>query len=164
MKERRLIAYYGAGRGKTSAALGYAMSEACKGDSVIVIQFLKQKDTSYNVFYKRLEPEIRFFRFQKSEKYYCDLSASEQNDECVNMKNGLNYARKVLTTGECNILVLDEILGLLDLGVINVDEILALLKARSENTEVILTGQHLDEALIPCLDQIYEICVRKYAS
>ena len=43
MSTGKIQVYYGEGRGKTSAALGYAIHEASKGESVIVIQFLKQK-------------------------------------------------------------------------------------------------------------------------
>ena len=32
----------------------------------------------------------------------------------INIRNGLNYAKKVLTTEECDLLVLDEALGLVD--------------------------------------------------
>lgn len=73
MSTGKIQVYYGAGRGKTSAALGYAIHEASKGESVIVIQFLKRKDEDEISFLGRLEPEIRLFRFQKSEKYYNEL-------------------------------------------------------------------------------------------
>lgn len=39
MSTGKIQVYYGEGRGKTSAALGYAIHEASKGESVIVIQF-----------------------------------------------------------------------------------------------------------------------------
>ena len=109
MSTGKIQVYYGAGRGKTSAALGYAIHEASKGESVIVIQFLKRKDEDEISFLGRLEPEIRLFRFQKSEKYYNELPDEGQLEEQMNMKNGINYARKVLQTGECNILILDEV-------------------------------------------------------
>ena len=37
MSTGKIQVYYGEGRGKTSAALGYAIHEASKGESVIVI-------------------------------------------------------------------------------------------------------------------------------
>ena len=114
MSTGKIQVYYGAGRGKTSAALGYAIHEASKGESVIVIQFLKRKDEDEISFLGRLEPEIRLFRFQKSEKYYNELPDEGQLEEQMNMKNGINYARKVLQTGECNILILDEVLSVGD--------------------------------------------------
>ncbi|MBE6010741.1 MAG: cob(I)yrinic acid a c-diamide adenosyltransferase [Lachnospiraceae bacterium] len=161
MKTGKVIVYYGNGRGKTSSALGYALAEAGKGDTAIIISFLKQKDGDVDEFMKRLEPEIRQFRFQKSEKIYDDLTEEERFDENRNMMNGLNYARKTLANEDCSVLVLDEILGLLDRGIISMDEMKALLDRRQEETDLILTGRVLHEDLIPYIDEAFEISVRK---
>ena len=161
MSTGKIQVYYGAGRGKTSAALGYAIHEASKGESVIVIQFLKRKDEDEISFLGRLEPEIRLFRFQKSEKFYKELPAEEQLEEQMNMKNGINYARKVLTTEECSMLVLDEVLGLVDKKVISVEDLIALIETRSEDTTILLTGRVLDDALLPYLDEVYRIQTEK---
>lgn len=157
----KVRAYYGAGRGKTSAALGYAIHEVSKGGSVVIIQFLKEKDDDEISFIRRLEPEIRLFRFQKSEKVYDELSAQEQFDEQMNIKNGLNYARKVLQTGECSTLILDEALGLVDHDIISDADLISLIQLKSEETNLILTGRVLCESIIPYLDSVYEITVKK---
>lgn len=81
--------------GKTSAALGYAIHEASRGGNSIVIQFLKGKDTAEITFVRRLEPDIKLFRFQKSEDLYDDLSDEEKFEENMNMKNG------VIMRGKC---------------------------------------------------------------
>ena len=138
MSTGKIQVYYGAGRGKTSAALGYAIHEASKGESVIVIQFLKRKDEDEISFLGRLEPEIRLFRFQKSEKYYNELPDEGQLEEQMNMKNGINYARKVLQTGECNILILDEVLGLLNEQICVEEEILQLMELKSDDMDLII--------------------------
>lgn len=161
MKTGKVIVYYGSGRGKTSSAIGYALAEAGKGDTAIIIQFLKQKDGDVIEFMKRLEPEVRQFRFQKSEKIYDDLTEQERLDENGNMMNGLNYARKTLVNEDCSVLVLDEILGLLDREIISMDEMKALLDKRQPETDLILTGRVLHDELLPYVDQVYEISVRK---
>lgn len=155
MSTGKIQVYYGAGRGKTSAALGYAIHEASKGESVIVIQFLKRKDEDEISFLGRLEPEIRLFRFQKSEKYYNELPEEGQLEEQMNMKNGINYARKVLQTGECNILILDEVLGLLN------EEIVQLMELKSDDMDLIMTGQIISDGIITHADEVYEICIKK---
>lgn len=145
MSTGKIQVYYGAGRGKTSAALGYAIHEASKGESVIVIQVLKRKDEDEISFLGRLEPEIRLFRFQKSEKYYNELPDEGQLEEQMNMKNGINYARKVLQTGECNILILDEVLGLLNEQIVSEEEIVQLMELKSDDMDLIMTGQIISE-------------------
>lgn len=161
MSTGKIQVYYGAGRGKTSAALGYAIHEASKGESVIVIQFLKRKDEDEISFLGRLEPEIRLFRFQKSEKYYNELPEEEQLEEQMNMKKGINYARKVLQTGECNILILDEVLGLLNEQIVSEEEILHLMELKSDDMDLIMTGQIISDGILAHADEVYEICIKK---
>lgn len=161
MSTGKIQVYYGAGRGKTSAALGYAIHEASKGESVIVIQFLKRKDEDEISFLGRLEPEIRLFRFQKSEKYYNELPEEGQLEEQMNMKNDINYARKVLQTGECNILILDEVLGLLNEQIVSEEEIVQLMELKSDDMDLIMTGQIISDGIIAHADEVYEICIKK---
>lgn len=161
MSTGKIQVYYGEGRGKTSAALGYAIHEASKGESVIVIQFLKQKDEDEISFLGRLEPEIRLFRFQKSEKFYRELPAEEQLEGQMNMKNGISYARKVLQTGECDILILDEVLGLLDQNIVPEEEILQLMAMKSDDMHMIMTGQVISDGIMEQADDVYEICIKK---
>ena len=150
--------YYGAGRGKTNAALGNALRAAGENKSVIIIQFLKGKTDDYM---KQLEPEIKVFRFEKSEENYDELPEERQAEEKLNMKNGLNFAKKVLVTGECNVLILDEVLGLIDAGVISSEELEAVLKAKMDETEVIMTGRVLEESIRSYADEIYKITAEK---
>lgn len=111
MKEGKLQIYCGNGKGKTTAAIGQAIREASKGCSVFIVQFLKGKQEEEISFIKRLEPEIKLFRFQKREEAFENLTEQEKEEEIPNLKNGLNFARKVLATGECDVLILDEVLG-----------------------------------------------------
>lgn len=161
MKRGIVQAYYGFGKGKTSAALGYAIQEASRGGNSVVIQFLKERDDDEIEFARRLEPEIKLFRFQKSAELYDNLSEEGQFEEQMNMKNGMNYARKVLVTGECSMLILDEVLGLVDKKIITVEELIRLLSSKAEETTVIITGRVLDEALLPYLDEVYRIQTEK---
>ena len=55
--------YCGKGKGKTTAAIGQAIKAACEGRNVVIIEFLKAKEEDELGFLKRLEPEIKVFRF-----------------------------------------------------------------------------------------------------
>lgn len=149
--------YYGAGRGKSTAALGRSILAASAGKTVFIIQFLKGKDSNKMEYLRRLEPEIKFFRFEKSAEYFNELSEEEQLEEVKNIKNGINFAKKVLTTGECDLLILDEVLGLVDHGVLQTDELKSLISAKSEDTDLILTGWALPDELRSCISEIYHL-------
>ena len=64
MSTGKVRVYCGDGRGKTSAALGCAIHEACSEGSVIIVEFLKKKNEDEIRFLSRLEPEIRVFRIR----------------------------------------------------------------------------------------------------
>ena len=141
MNSGKVQIYYGEGHGKSTAALGNAIQEAGNGKTAIVIQFLKSKEESDKEFLTRLEPEIKFFRFAKSDASYDELSEEEQQEERINLKNGFNYGKKVIATGACDMVVLDEILGLLDRDVITIDDIRTMLAAKPEDMTVVFTGR-----------------------
>lgn len=151
----KILVYYGPGTGKTSAALGNAIRAASVGKSIYIIQFLKgQLDEEY---FKRLEPEVKAFSFERSTHNFSELSDKEKKEEKQNILNGLGFARKVLTTGECDILVLDEFLGLSDEGIITEQETTDLLALGSDGMQIILTGTYLPEAVRSMADQICKI-------
>ena len=143
MEQGRITVFCGEGKGKTSAALGQAIFGASKGRSVIIIQFLKGKAGEGIDFIKRLEPEIKVFSFEKSDANFQELSPEEQEEECMNIRNGMNFARKVLSTDGCDILILDEVLGLLDKGIVTSEELKALIETKDEETDLMFTGIHM---------------------
>lgn len=143
----------GNGNGKTSAALGKGLIEVNQGRSVIVIQFLKGSKESYPMeAIERLEPDMKVFRFEKSHAFFETLSKEEKDEELINIRNGLNFAKKVLTTGECDVLILDEFLGLLDQELISDEDIKTILASRDEEVDIILTGQVFPERLSGYID------------
>ena len=112
----RVQIFTGDGYGKTMAALGEALIAAASGKRVVVIQFLKGRGLTDSTFERQLEPEIKIFRFEKSDADFLSLPEEKQREEAQNIRNGICFARKVLTTGQCDLLVLDEVLGLVDCG------------------------------------------------
>ena len=115
MKKGKVHIIFGTGMGKTAMALGRGVSAAMHGRKVIMIQFLKgvlSHETADGL--KQLEPAFKVFRFEKQNEYYENLSEEGKKEELCNIQNGYNFAKKVLCTGECDMLILDEFLGVLD--------------------------------------------------
>lgn len=162
MKQGMIHIYTGDGHGKSPAALGCAVQAAANGNHVVIIQFLKGRGLSDTAFLQRLEPEIKIFRFEKSDTNFCELSEEKKVEEVINIKNGLNFARKVLSTGECKMLIMDEVLGLVDNGIITVDDLRSILQARDEETEIILTGIAMNDEICMLADEVSRIETVKY--
>ena len=105
----------------------------------------------------KLEPQIKLFRFEKEKEFFCDLSLEEQNEEKKNILNGLNFARKVIETGECDTLLLDELLGLIEYGMITIADVINLIQLREDYIRLNITGNELPEELTEYVDVISKI-------
>ena len=162
MKKGLIHIYSGDGHGKSPASLGKAVMAAAAGERVVIIQFLKGRGLQDTEFIRRLEPEIKIFRFEKSETDFVALSEDKKQEEIVNIKNGLNFAKKVLTTGECDLLILDEVLGLIDNEIITVEDLKNLLEARDGETDIIMTGISLNDDLCLVADEVSRIETLKF--
>ena len=145
MAEGKVYIYGGKGHGKSPAAIGCGLIAAAKGARVVIIQFLKGKGLTEDEYPRRLEPGIKLFRFEKSNEDFVALPREKQEEEVQNIRNGLNFAKKVLSTGECDMLILDEVLGLVDNHM------------RDGETDIIMTGISLEDDVCALADYVSEI-------
>ena len=158
MKNGTVQVICGSGKGKTSMALGLAISALAEHKRVIMIQFLKGSlEPERMDVLMRLEPDLKVFRFEKSQAFFEHLSEEEKKEEERNIHNGLNFAKKVMATGECDVLILDEILGIVDCGIMTAEDLVQNLKAREKEMSVILTGLVFPSGLENDVDAITTI-------
>ena len=144
MESGIIQAFYGTGKGKTSAAVGQALRELQHGQRITMIQFLKGKVADEFQVLDRLEPDVQIFRFEKEE-------------EKANILNGFNFSKKVLETGESDVIILDELLGLIDLGILTEDDVEDLLRIQGDYRKLIITGTKLPEQIRAYVDEVSEI-------
>ena len=154
--ERELTEVYcGNGKGKTALAIGQSLREATQGKSVIVIQFLEGRERkSLDFLQELMNLDFKIFRFEKQDCCYAELTEEGKKEENINILNGVNFARKVIVTQECDFLLLDEILGLVDMGIVTVDTVADILKQKDESMHIVMTGWNLPEELRPYVDVI----------
>ncbi|MCM1387826.1 MAG: cob(I)yrinic acid a,c-diamide adenosyltransferase [Bacillus sp. (in: Bacteria)] len=157
MEKGMIYIYSGEGHGKSPAALGRALQTACRGENVVIIRFLKGRGLSDSDFVKRLEPEIKIFRFEKSDENFVNLSQERKEEEIYNIKNGLNFAKKVMNTDECSLLILDEVLELVDNDIISVQELRTLLLCKPEGMDIIMTGATMNNEAFLLADEVTRI-------
>lgn len=161
MEKGCVCIYAGDGRGKSPAAIGRAVQAAMQGKSVVLIQFLKGRELEESDILRRLEPEIKVFRFEKSDGNFSELPEEKKREESCNIRNGISFANKVLSTGECDLLILDEVLGLLENGIITAEDLKSLLDGRGD-TNIILTGVKLEDEVCVLADEVSKIETLKF--
>ena len=159
MDKGSVVAYCGTGVGKTSAALGNGIKAAGEGKQVYVIQFMKGQLS--NEFLNKLEPEIKIFRFEQSVGSFDEMTNKEREEERKNYTNALNFAKKALTTGECDVLILDEILGVIEEKIATEEEVLDVIRSKSMFTGIILTGINITPEIKDVCDVVYNISREK---
>ena len=142
MKNVHII--YGAGYGKTAAAMGFAVKAAGAGQTVTIVQFLKGSDADCSILSQF--DEIRFFTFENSEKPYGQLTFEEREEQRAKAKNRFHYAKKVIDTGSADVVILDEVLGLMDYNIFCTEDFEELLSIDSD-VKVILTGRCCPDAI-----------------
>lgn len=157
----KISVFTGEGHGKTPAAIGEAIMRVEQGAKVVMIQYLKGKGLGSSEYLNRFEPEIKVFRFEKSDRLFNELTEKEKQEEVINIKNGINFARKVICTGECDLLILDELLGIIDNDIVSVDEVISILDSRPDNMDIILTGRKIDDKILAMADAVTKLdCVK----
>lgn len=146
-RDRRYIQIYtGNGKGKTTAAIGQAIRAAGRGLKTCFIQFMKDFPYGELKILKKLEPWITVERFGNDGFVFQKRSPNEK--EIAEARAGLKRAQEVITSGEYDIVILDEICVTTYFGLLTAEEVLPLFKQKPSGVELVLTGRYCPEAWI----------------
>jgi len=147
-------AYFGLGRGKTSAAIGTAVRAAGAGKRVAIIQFDKGFEGSDEHYSERrilrTIPGIDLFPTGCERILPDGTFRLGANEEDVREKDrGLEIARRVLSANEHFLVILDEALSIGSGAVVEERDIVGLLHVARERFtgDLILTGHALPPAV-----------------
>lgn len=134
----KIHVYTGPGQGKTQAALGLAMRALGHGYKVIVIQFMKGKDSGENLIQKKLSPLYEIYHFGR--KKFVEKGKVDKQDVKL-AKNALDFALEVAKKKKPDILILDEINVAIDFKLLDVKEVIDFLDKVPKGIEIVLTGR-----------------------
>ncbi len=151
--------YTGNGKGKTTASLGLAMRALGRCWKVLIIMFTKGGDDygELNSF-RNLSPEIskNLTIVQAGLDRIVYENNKNANDE-AEIKKGWELAKKVIKNDEYNLVILDEANIAIDLGLIDINEVIEVLKNKPDEMEIVLTGRNADPRIIELAHLVSEI-------
>lgn len=139
----QLSVFWGNGKGKTTSALGTALRACGNGYTVHLIQFMKNGTGDIEIDYpgeiKALEKfsNFSFKRFGSGEW----VIGKPNNSHISQFKEGLEYLQSCF--GKYDIIIADEILYAIQLGLCTEEEVINLIKNKPKSQELILTGSHI---------------------
>lgn len=160
-------AWWGDGKGKTTAAMGMGLRAVGHGYRVHMLQFMKGGASSvedvrgeYNAI-----AQLPGFTYENSGHYgwHGFLDESDDEDHEARAKGGLARARELVeAAGETSgplpldgpaddgvhLLILDEILYAANRGLVDPADLVALVEDKPEHLELVLTGSHEEPAYL----------------
>ena len=147
--------YTGGGKGKTTAALGLAMRAAGSGLKVFIGEFIKEMEYGEIGIIRQRFPEIDVRLFGIEAGCIIDRAVTPEDIEAA--KAGLAEARKVLMSGDYDIVILDELTIPVSMGLLDEDDVIALMDEKPEAVELIITGRGATEKMIGRADLVTEM-------
>ncbi len=154
-----LIVHTGAGKGKTTAALGMVCRAIGHGHTVAVIQFVKGAlQTGEKVVFDAFPDQVEFrpmgegFTWDTQDRAR-DIAVAREAWEVVKAR---------IADPEIDMVVADELNIVLRYEYLPVDEVVEAIVARPEGKHVIVTGRNAPQALIDAADLVTEMAVVKH--
>lgn len=144
--------YTGNGKGKTTASLGLSVRAVCSGKKVFFGQFVKGMNYSELEAVKYLP---NFTMEQFGTNAFIVGTPSKKDIEAA--KEGLEKIKKVISSGEYDVVVCDEINIAMFFELFTPAEVIEMLDNKPEHVEVILTGRYAPKEIVDRADLVTEM-------
>src|SRR5450830_692472 len=154
----------GSGKGKTTAAIGCALRSAGHKQKVLILQYIKgTMNTGELKSIEHLKPYIEIFQTGKGFIKYKEGKPFITEDDKKDAKQAYEFSIKKIENGSYDLIILDEIINLLNFGLISFEEIKKIICCKPEGSSVILTGSNAPMELIELADTVTEMKEIKHA-
>jgi cob(I)alamin adenosyltransferase len=153
MRKGYIQVYTGNSKGKTTAALGLALRAAGAGLKVFIAQFIKKRRCSEHKALERFSDLITFKQYGTG-----FLKGDKPTIPEINAaKKGLGEIKKLISSSEYDMVILDEINIAVHHKLFSVDELLKVLDTKPAGVELVLTGRYAHKKIIEKADLVTEM-------
>ena len=154
-----LIVYTGAGKGKTTAALGMAIRCLGHGMNVAVVQFIKGAiDTAEERILKSFGQQVVFLRM--GEGYTWETQDRERDRQVA--QTAWAEVEKFLQDPSFGMVILDELNIAIHHEYVSLQQVLVAMAQRSPMLHVVITGRGAKPELIEAADLVSEMKMIKH--
>lgn len=148
-----VIVNTGNGKGKTTAALGVLFRAWGRGYHVCMLQFIKSTTSNYGENRAAAKTGIEIISLGGG---FTWLSKDIEKDKAL-ARELWEQCKAKISSGEYDVVALDEFTYPLAYGWLPTDEVIAFLKDRPARTHVIITGRDAPQELIDFADLVTEM-------
>ncbi|MBD2353163.1 cob(I)yrinic acid a,c-diamide adenosyltransferase [Tolypothrix sp. FACHB-123] len=154
-----VIVNTGNGKGKTTAALGMVLRSLGHGYKVAIVQFIKGAwEPSEKRVFSSWQDQLEFHAMGEGFTWETQDRDRDLDKAQAAWEKSLEYIRNP----EFRLVLLDEINIALKMGYLQVEQVLAGLATKPNDTHVILTGRGAPPALIERADLVTEMTLVKH--
>ena len=156
-KDGLVIVYTGKGKGKTTAALGMALRAVGHDHKICMIQFIKGSwHYGEMTSSKLLEPQFELVAVGKG--FVGILDDKSPREEHVKIaREAVQISREKIQSKKYDIVILDEINYAVNLGLVEVNDVLDLIKIKPSTLHLVLTGNYASNEIINAADLVTEM-------
>jgi cob(I)alamin adenosyltransferase len=167
----QVLLYTGEGKGKTTAAFGVALRAVGRGWNVSMIQFTKMGEWPKGQPLgeisgaARLAPDFEVISTGIGfVNIFGDPFTLEDHRDAA--QKGLELAREKIQSGAFELVILDEMLGAVDQGQVDLEQVLDLIATKPHAVNLLLTGHDAQkrflDKLLPVVDLATEMVKLKH--
>lgn len=151
--------YTGNGKGKTTAAFGLALRALCAGKNVYIGQFVKSMKYNETKIVELLSCSPQGFGNVCVEQFGngCVFHRESSAEDVRQAEIGLSKCAEMMSSGDWNVVILDEITIAIHLGLLTEVAVLNALQLRHPSVEVVITGRYASGKLIDMADLVTDM-------
>ncbi|WP_347558989.1 cob(I)yrinic acid a,c-diamide adenosyltransferase [Robbsia sp. KACC 23696] len=153
-----LIVNTGNGKGKSTAAFGMGLRIIGHGMRLGVVQFIKGALHTSERDLLQAYAQCEFV----SVGHGYTWTTQNRDEDIATAREGWDIARRMIESGEYQMVILDELNTVLKYEYLPLDEVLSVVQSRPDMVHVVITGRHAADALIEAADLVTEMRVVKH--
>ena len=142
--------YTGDGKGKTTASLGLCMRALGRNWKVLLVMFTKGGDNYGELIsFKKLSSEINDnLTIHQAGLDRIVYSDNVNKDDETEIQKGWKIVKEAIKNNSYNLIIMDEANIAIDLGLIDLKDMVETLKNKPEEMEIVLTGRNAKPEII----------------
>jgi cob(I)alamin adenosyltransferase len=144
--------YTGNGKGKTASSIGLAIRAYGAGLKVYVGQFVKsQSYNEFKVLKENLGIDIELLGSG------CFIFSHPSEDDKKAAQEGFAKVKEIVLSGRYDLVILDELNIALYFKLLEVNEVVELIKNKPDNIELVITGRYAPKEILEAADLVTEM-------
>lgn len=158
-----IVVITGHGKGKTTSALGMAVRACGHGQRVCVIQFLK--GGLYAGEWDGIKKMDCAIEIIVSGKGYCGIGGDRHSleEHRASAQEAIRLVHEKMDSGDFDFLILDEITNACHLKLVDLEQVIEILRKKPPLMHLVLTGRDAPQEVIELADTVSEVKEIKHA-